>query len=348
MTRMDERTPTGRVDDPDNRGVLDRIGLGLWTMRSMAFHPRNRVADYRAFGEDAVLAERLGFHSIWTAEHRIWYDGWCPAPLHALALVAGMTTRLRLGTAVLLATQHDPVWLARSAAALQRVSRGRLDLGIGLGHRDVEFDTLGLRRDQRGRRMDEALEVFPAVWSGATGDAPATPAPTIWMGGMAPRALERAATGGHNVILPQTLHPDQIRRCLESLHAQGSWSGTVGALRDVWIEPDAARAHDIHSRFVHNFREEAGWWILKGTPAFEVPDLLERQMARVADSALIGSADEVAHGLRALLEAGAEFLCLRINFDLAAQSELREQMHRVAEELPPRLADAIVPLGVTS
>ena len=332
--------------DINSRAVLDHIGVGLWTMRSMALHPRNRVADYRALGEDAVLAEQLGFHSIWTAEHRIWYDGWTPAPLHALALVAGLTSRLRMGTAVLLATQHDPFTLARTAAVLDRCSGGRLDLGIGLGHRDVEFDALGLRRDQRGRRMDEAVEVLPAVWAGEHGDPPVEPGPAIWMGGMAPRALERAATHNHNVILPQTLRPDQVRRCLDTLHSHGDWSGTVGVLRDVWIEPDPQRAGSIHSRFVNNFREEAGWWILKGMPAYEVPDSLERQMARVADSSLIGSADEVAEGLRALLEAGAEFLCLRINFDLATQSELREQMHRVAAELPPRLADVISPLGV--
>ncbi len=332
--------------DSDTRAVLDRLGLGLWTMRSMALHPRNRTADYRAFAEDAALADRLGFHSIWTAEHRIWYDGWCPAPLHALALAAGVTSRLRFGTAVLLATQHDPVSLARSAAAFEGLSHSRLDLGIGLGHRDIEFDTLGLRRDQRGRRMDEALKVMPAVWAGRYGDEPLNPPPTIWMGGMAPRALERAAAHGHNVILPQTLRPDEMRRCVETLHAQGDWSGTVGTLRDAWIEPDPARARALHSRFVHNFREEAGWWILKGRPAFEVPDALERQMDRVAGSVLIGSADEVAQGLRSLLVAGSQFLCLRINFDLAAETELREQMHRVAEELPPRLADAIQGLGV--
>lgn len=330
----------------DSSAVLDRIGVGLWTMRSMALHPRNRVADYRALGEDAVLAEQLGFHSIWTAEHRIWYDGWTPAPLHALAHVAGLTSRLRMGTAVLLATQHDPFTLARTAATLDRCSGGRLDLGIGLGHRDVEFDALGLRRDQRGRRMDEVLEVMPAVWAGEHGDPPVEPGPAIWMGGMAPRALERAATRNSNVILPQTLRPDEVRRCLDTLRSHGDWSGVVGVLRDVWIEPDPQRSRSIHSRFVNNFREEAGWWILKGKPAYEVPDSLERQMARVADSSLMGSADEVAEGLRALLEAGAEFLCLRINFDLVTQSELREQMHRVAAELPPRLADVISPLGV--
>lgn len=333
------------IEDADTHAVLGRIGLGLWTMRSMAMNPRHRVADYRAFADAAVLAEELGFHSIWTAEHRIWYDGWVPAPLHALALAAGVTSRLRFGTAVLLATQHDPFSLARTVAELTRVSNGRLDLGIGLGHRDIEFDTLGLRRDQRGKRMDEVLEVMPAVWAGAHGDPPSEP-PAIWVGGMAPRTFERVATGGHNVILPQTLRPHEIERCLATIRGYGEWNGTVGALRDVWIEPDPARARELHARFVHNFREEAGWWVLKGSPAFEVPELLERQMDRVGSSALIGSADEVAEGLRALLEAGSEFLCLRINFDLATEPQLREQMHRVAEELPPRLADVITPLGV--
>jgi alkanesulfonate monooxygenase SsuD/methylene tetrahydromethanopterin reductase-like flavin-dependent oxidoreductase (luciferase family) len=315
--------------------ALARIGLGLWTMRSMALAPRNRVADYRAFADDAVLAERLGFHSIWSAEHRIWYDGWCPAPLHALAMVAGATSRLRFGTAVLLASQHDPVDLARSAVALDRLSGGRLDLGLGLGHRDVEFDALGLRRDRRGRRMDAALEAFASE--------PAMP--SIWIGGMAPRALERAGERGHNLLLPQTLRPDVIRRAVETVRAHEGWSGTVGVMRDVWIEPDPVRARALQARFRRFFLEEAGWWVLKGRPAFEVPEALDAQMDRIVDSALIGSPDEVAAGLRGLVEAGAEFLCLRINFDMTDHAELRDQVHRVAEELPSLLADVLAPTG---
>jgi alkanesulfonate monooxygenase SsuD/methylene tetrahydromethanopterin reductase-like flavin-dependent oxidoreductase (luciferase family) len=315
--------------------VLARIGLGLWAMRSMALAPRNRVADYRAFAEDAVLAERLGFHSIWSAEHRIWYDGWCPAPLHALAMVAGATSRLRFGTAVLLASQHEPRDLARSAVALDGLSGGRLELGIGLGHRDVEFDTLGLRRDRRGRRMDAALEVFAAE--------PAMP--PIWIGGMAPRALERAGERGHNILLPQTLTPEVISRAVESVRAHEGWSGTVGVMRDVWIEPDPVRARALRTRFRRSFLEEAGWWVLKGRPAFEAPEALDAQMDRIVSSALIGSPDEIAAGLRALVEAGAEFLCLRINFDMTDHAELRDQMHRVAEELPPLLTGVLTPAG---
>ena len=336
------------TENDHTSAVLARVGLGLWTMRSMALWPRNRIDDYRAFADDAILAEELGFHSIWSAEHRIWYDGWCPAPLHALARVAGVTTRLRLGTAVLLVPQHDPLWLARSAAVLDRISQGRLDLGIGLGHRDVEFDALGLRRDRRGRRMDEALGVMADVWSGARGDDPPAqrPGPQIWIGGMAPQAFERAGAGGHNVLLPQTLTPDQIRMAVATLHDFPGWTGTVGVMRDLWIETDPARVPEMRRRLKHGFTEEAGWWVLKGRPAFEVPDALGRQLDRVAGAALIGGPDEVADGLRSVLEAGAEFLCLRIHLDMTEHAELREQMRCVAAELPPRLADVVAPSGV--
>ena len=328
--------------------VLDRLGVGLWTMRSMASAPRNRIADYAGFRDDAVLAEQLGFHSIWSAEHRLWYDGWCPAPLHAQAAAAAVTTRLRFGNAVLLAPQHDPWALARTAADLDRLSGGRVDLGIGLGHRDAEFDALGLRRDRRGRRMDEALDVLAAVWAGDHGDPLPVqrPGPPVWIGGMAPRALERAAGRGHNLIVPQTLYPRELRRLVDDVRSRTPGPGLVGVLRDVWIEPDPARARRFRDEFARHFREEAGsWWVLKGTPAFQAPQELERQMARIVDSALIGSPEEIAEGLAALFGAGADFLTLRVNFDIADRAALRDQLHRIAETLPPLLSGAVATAG---
>src|ERR1700759_180242 len=162
---------------------IGRLGVGLWTFQSTASAPSNLHGQYRDFAEDAVLLERLGFHSAWTAEHRGWYDSWCPAPLHALALAVARTRRLRLGPAMFLLAQHDPVAVGRAAATLARLSEGRLDFGVGLGHRDAEFDMLGLRRDRRGKLMDAALDGLAAVWSGAHGDEP-RPAPPLWLGAL--------------------------------------------------------------------------------------------------------------------------------------------------------------------
>lgn len=323
--------------------VLQRIGVGLWTMRTTALAPRNRIAEYRAFRDDAALAERLGFHSIWSAEHRIWYDGWCPAPLHAQASALAGTKRLRFGNAVLLAPQHDPAVLARTAGELDRLSGGRVDLGLGLGHRDAEFDALGLRRDERGKRMDQTLETCERIWAGLEGDPPTVqrPGPQVWIGGMARRAIERASSRGYNLILPQTLYPRELASVVQDVRSR-SQAGVIGTLRDLWVEGNPAKAKSFRQRFAHHFHEEAGsWWILKGRPAFESPQALARQMGRIVGSALIGSPQEVAEGMRALLQAGAEFFTLRINFDMASDSELREQLHQIAETLPPLLIDAI-------
>ena len=87
-------------------------------MQSTAAGPGLHRALYRRFGEDVALADRLGFAAVWVGEHRVWYDGWCPAPLHALAYAAGLTERIHLGTAMYLVPQHE----ARAAAGRSRRS----------------------------------------------------------------------------------------------------------------------------------------------------------------------------------------------------------------------------------
>jgi alkanesulfonate monooxygenase SsuD/methylene tetrahydromethanopterin reductase-like flavin-dependent oxidoreductase (luciferase family) len=295
-------------------------------MQSTAAAPAGPTDLYEWFAEDAGLAERLGFRSIWSAEHRAWYDGWCPALVHAQAFAAARTDRVRFGHAVMLVPQHDPVRLARSLATLDRLSGGRVDLGAGLGHRDAEFDMLGLRRDRRGRLMDAALDAMAGVWAGEGGDEPPVqrPGPPVWIGGMAPQAIARAASRGHGLMLPQTLRPHELRAIVDDYRSQAARPGPVGALRDVWVEPEAA----------------GSWWVLKGQVGFSQPEQLDRQLARIADTEVVGPAEQVAEGLNALYAAGAEFLVLRVNFDFVERAELREKLHAVAEDVVPLLEPA--------
>lgn len=323
--------------------TIDQIGLSLWTMQSTAARPGLWRALYRRLGEDAQLAEALGFHAVWLGEHRVWYDGWCPAPLQALAHVAGKTSTIHLGTAMYLVPQHDAVAAARSIATLDHLSGGRVELGTGLGYRDAEFDALGLRRDRRGRMMDAGLDVMEAVWRGEHGDRPPVerPAPRIWMGGMAEPAIVRAANRGYGLMLPQTLSPDQYRRVADDYRSRAPRPGVVGALREVWVSDDPQVCARHRERIGLHLTEEAGsWWALKGQFGFEARDQVDRQVARGLSQVAAGSAEQVAEALRVVLESGIDYLALRPVFEFVEQAELHEQLRRIADEVVPLLAGA--------
>jgi luciferase-like monooxygenase len=85
------------------------VGLGLWSMRS----PVAEDATFEQFYDDLItdgqLAEHLGFHSLWVAEHHFSSDGWCPAPLVAAAAVLGATNTLHVGTGIHLLPLYDPI-----------------------------------------------------------------------------------------------------------------------------------------------------------------------------------------------------------------------------------------------
>lgn len=323
--------------------TASQVGVSLWTMQSTAARPGLWRALYRRFGEDAQLAEELGFHAVWMGEHRVWYDGWCPAPLQALAYVAGRTSTIHLGTAMYLVPQHDPVAAARSIATLDHLSGGRVELGAGLGYRDAEFDALGLRRDRRGRLMDAGLDAMEAVWAGERGDEPPVqrPAPRIWMGGMAPPAIARAAARGYGLLLPQTLRVDEYRRVADDYRSQAARPGPVGALREVWVSDDPVLAARHVERIGLHVTEEAGsWWALKDGFGFGAREQVKRQVARAVSQVAAGSPDEVAERLRDVLDAGVGYLALRPVFEFVEQAELHEQLRRIAEEVVPLLAGA--------
>jgi probable F420-dependent oxidoreductase len=131
----------------------------------------------------ARIAEDCGFESLWTVEHVVMaveyesvypYDPSGrtpftpevaqPDPLIWLAYVAAATERIRLATGVLILPQRNPLILAKEAATLDRLSGGRLELGIGVGWVREEAQALGTTFDDRGRRADEYIEVMRKLW----------------------------------------------------------------------------------------------------------------------------------------------------------------------------------------
>lgn len=132
----------------------------------------------------ARLVEEIGFESLWTIDHALMcieYDsrypykttgrtpipaeGNMPDPLILLALIAGVTERIRLGTAMLILPQRHPMILAKEVASLDRYSKGRVTLGVGVGWVKEETEILGQDFSDRGRRADEWIEILRALWS---------------------------------------------------------------------------------------------------------------------------------------------------------------------------------------
>jgi len=199
-------------------------------------------ADPRPVAAYAVRAEVLGFHGLWTLDsalggptaHTPLLDG-----LHALTFAAAVTHEIRLGVAVVVMSRRNPALLAHDVATVDRLSGGRLTLGVGLGAPETERVTqLGFAVDRRVRRLTEGIAAMRALWASdeATFDgevyafsrARVEPKPVqrpgvpIWLGAGREPALRRAARIGDGWIGSGSSSPEDfasqaaiVRRALE-------------------------------------------------------------------------------------------------------------------------------------
>lgn len=132
-------------------------------------------------GEPAAMQQILqelessGFESTWTGEHLVLVDPQqppSPVPpdfpmldtVASLAFAAGVTSKLKLGSGIILLAQRNPVVLAKELASVDVLSNGRLLFGIGVGYVKEEFDALGIPYDERGHRVSEHIEAMRALW----------------------------------------------------------------------------------------------------------------------------------------------------------------------------------------
>jgi probable F420-dependent oxidoreductase len=177
--------------------------------------PDGDLLDAGPMNEVARAAERSGFDGLSLSEHPAPGAKWLHAgghqtldPLITLGYVAGATERLRLLTNLVVAPYRNPFILAKSAATLDKLSGGRLILGLGAGYLKGEFFALGVDMEERNALFDEVLDVLPMHWSGEpfsyegrhfnARDIIARPRPVqnpipIWLGGNSKLTRRRVA-----------------------------------------------------------------------------------------------------------------------------------------------------------
>jgi alkanesulfonate monooxygenase SsuD/methylene tetrahydromethanopterin reductase-like flavin-dependent oxidoreductase (luciferase family) len=164
------------------------------------FDLRNPVAwrqnPSRLYGftiEACQEAERLGASSAWFSEHHLFEDDYLTSPLTLAAAVAARTQRMRLGTAILIAPLHHPAEIAEQSVAVDLISDGRLDLGLGTGYRVPEFELFDASLTARYRQTDDTVRRLRHLF-GPDGVRPRPvqdPVP-IWLGYQGPQGARRA------------------------------------------------------------------------------------------------------------------------------------------------------------
>jgi alkanesulfonate monooxygenase SsuD/methylene tetrahydromethanopterin reductase-like flavin-dependent oxidoreductase (luciferase family) len=189
--------------------------------------PRPWSDHYAAVLDFVAEADRLGIDVVGIAEHHRWRDGYCPRPLTVLAALAARTERIRLATAVLIAPLYDTVSLAEEAALVDCLSGGRLELGLGAGYLNSDFELFGAVAARRYRLWEERVDGARRLWAdGAISPGPVQEEIPLWAGMRGRRGSYLAGLRG----MPQLF-----------FNPEHHWDRYLEGLRDGGHPPTAAR-----------------------------------------------------------------------------------------------------------
>jgi len=276
-------------------------------------------------------AEALGFHSAWVVEQIL---GAIPSlePIELLTYAAAVTTRIRVGSAVLLTALRSPVHTAKSLATLDHLSSGRLIVGVGLGANPKIYPAYGLAAERRAARFTEGIQLMKRLWTeprvtfegeffklqnASMEPKPVQkPHPPLWFGGHHPNALKRTVELGDGFMGAGSLSTAKfgeevtlLRRLLQEAKRDPA-AFPVAKRVYIAVDPDKARAGKRLTEWFGAFY---------GRP----------QMAE--EVSVWGPPAECVEGLKQVVAAGAGLLMLNPVFD-----EM-EQLEVFASEIGPKL-----------
>ena len=270
---------------------------------------------YRECLAEIVAAEELGYASAWLSEHHFVEDGYLPAQLQAAGVIAGRTSKIRIGTNVLLLPLYHPLRVAEDAAVLDLLSDRRLVLGVGGGYVQFEFEIFGVERRFRPSLMEEGLAVMRQAWrTGRIGfegkrwqfpDRPFTPQPErdipVYFGANSEEAIKRAARLGDGFLIAAGGDPrigvKQWETLQGELKALGKEREPFPLVYSAWIhvDEDPERAWQTAAPAIaYQMSRYADWGTdrEKPRPAQVDPSQLDREQF-----CFIGHPDQVAERL---------------------------------------------------
>ena len=313
--------------------------------------------------EIAQAAETLGFNNVWVAEHHFSTYGYLSRPAQVATHIAAKTTRIRVGTAVIVVPLHHPLVVAEEIATLDLLSGGRADIGLGRGYQPYEFERLGLELETGRARWEESVDIImkalqgrPFTYDGKLFKVPETtifPQPVqtprlpIWITAQSPDSIEGAVRRGFNVLTGGFGVPlermAEFRRLFDRHVAEVKPAHplSVGVQRAVYVADSAAEARAAAEEARWNMRVtlslrnhyervEAGRAIPVPAPSEpSVDDLLDRFL-------VIGTPDTCVRQIQRIREAvGITHFNCSFWFGDVEHARVLRSMERFAREVLP-------------
>jgi alkanesulfonate monooxygenase SsuD/methylene tetrahydromethanopterin reductase-like flavin-dependent oxidoreductase (luciferase family) len=310
-----------------------------------------------------VLAEELGFDSVWFAEHHFSNYGYVPNPLLMAVKVAQITQRVRIGTAVLVLPFWNPLRVAEDIAMTDQLTGGRLEVGVARGYQPYEFARFGLSLEDSRERTDETLEVLMRAltqdsfeYHGRYHDIPETttfprplqkPHPPIWLAAHTRESFAIATRLGINAITTNSGRPIATLQegwgAFVSVREEYGLSGAAefAVQQQLAVAPTDDEAREQMEHFLYAFRQVANLrggrqHVVKGasrpTPVEGEPSLQELFDTRT----LSGSPATVRQKIARYQEV-CGITALNCTFQLGAMepATVKRSMQLFAEEVMP-------------
>ncbi len=309
-----------------------RVGLTPWVE-----HLGDEAA---AIADQAALADRLGFHSLFLPESHFTGQSACPSPIVLLAAAAARTRRLRLGTTSYLLPVRNAFQAAEEVAVLDRISNGRVILGLGRGFRPALFAAFGVDPRTKRRRFLQSLDLMKRAWAGEAIDvgepgerqpvqiAPRPiqqPHPELWVAAFGPLALEQAGQLGLPYLSSPLETIEQLGRNHDLHRAalpKGAPQPIVPVMRTVFISEDRTVCERVRAALTAQALRMAR----SGSRLVR-----EEELADIENWAVVGSRDHVQAGFeRYRRRLGMTHLIARCGVPGAAPPEVEESIRTLA------------------
>lgn len=243
-------------------------------MQSPSHRPSEEI--YARGVELGQAAESLGFKNVWLGEHHFSTYGYLSRPAQLATYIAAKTTKIRVGTAVIVVPLHHPLLVAEEVATLDLLSGGRADIGFGRGYQHYEFARFGLELDAARARWDESIDIImkafegkPFTYQGKHYQLPETsvfplplqkPHPPIWVVAQSPYAIEATVRRGFNVLTGGYGMPVEMlgefgnimKRAVDQVRPKTK--PCIGVQRAVYVTKSEADARDAAEQARWNMR----------------------------------------------------------------------------------------------